>query len=73
MKVGDIVRYTRAKKWVGVVVKIDTYNSPTINAPRPRAWVAPFNVFKGGFTGRSFPFMIDKLEVISEARGPCNV
>ncbi len=68
MKVGDIVRYTKAKRWVGVIVKMDTYDSPTIKAPRTRAWVAPFNVFKGGFTGRSFPFMIDRLEVLSEAR-----
>lgn len=68
MKVGDIVRYTKAKRWVGVIVKMDTYDSPTIKAPRTRAWVAPFSVFKGGFTGRSFPFMIDRLEVLSEAR-----
>ena len=68
MKVGDIVRYTKVKRWVGVIVKIDTYDSLTIKAPITRAWVAPFNVFKGGFTGRSFPFAIKKLEVLSEAR-----
>ena len=68
MKVGDLVRYQKKKKWVGVIVKIDTYDSPTIKAPRTRAWVAPFAVFKGGFTGRSLPFAIKKLEILSEAR-----